>query len=174
MYFRETKQVPIKKFHIGDKFDNIRVNGGSHMCSMELIALNNISFTVRIFDKYDETYSTEGAYVEVELTDAELKAKYSLEIEELIKNLQTEYTGKYCMHDMDNAWITYSIPELVCYLKDANRTVLGYFKLPEEQQKYYGFGDIGLVFYDAEYDETFRTHGSLKSIQDSIEEVRSL
>ena len=171
MYLKDKKKVYIKDLKVGDKFDILHINGGCYMASFELIDKNNQTFTIKIWDKREEVYPIENAYVEIELTDKELEEKYAEDIKNLVKALSNNYIGDYGYHEMDNRWLLYSnnIGEFASYLKNQNYTVLGYFNLNIKVHDGY---DIGLIFQDNFDENRFWTHACKKYIDEMIQEYK--
>lgn len=82
---RDTKLVPIKKMKVGDKFHNLTHPGGSQMANFEIVEICGAYCKIKVYDR-EETYSTEGLFAEVPLSEEEFKAKYKDGPQLLLRN----------------------------------------------------------------------------------------
>ena len=102
---RDTKLVPIKKMKVGDKFHNLIYSGGSKMASFEIIEICDAYCKIKVYGR-EETYSTEGLFAEVPLSDEEFKAKYKDGAAVIIEKLRNEISltnENIGMHEMWNS-----------------------------------------------------------------------
>ena len=87
---RDTKLVPIKNMEIGKEFHNLQSPNSSRMAKFELVEVCGAFAKIKVYDKI-ETFSTEGLFAEVPLSEAEFKAKYkrgAAVVVEQLKNKQ--------------------------------------------------------------------------------------
>lgn len=164
MYIKKTRDIPIKECKVGMKFDTLKVDGSTHFASFEIIDVNPFRFKVKVFDKYEEEYSTENAYAIVELTKEELANKYAKEISEVKKamanklpNMEDEYR-----HEMWNGWVCGDYIDMTIACLENDIKVIGYFPLTWNKQiGHFTTLDIGVVAEEAD-GERFWCHASSK------------
>lgn len=171
---RDSKKVPIKTLQKGNKFSTLITPTSNRFGKFEIIELSDAFVKLKIFDKFEETISTEGCFVEVPLTDEEFRAKYedaAASIVELLREPIYSYPQGY--HEMDNSWIEIDAYEFASTCKRKNITLIGWF--PLTQKRICGKDiilDIGIIVrdnYPHDHD-TYWCHASKKWIDHLIED----
>ena len=72
---KDYKKIPLREVPIGTEFKTLITPNGTHSASFKLINKCGAFVTLRVFDKRDETYSTEDAFITVPLTENEKRTK---------------------------------------------------------------------------------------------------
>ena len=156
---RDEKRVPIKQMKVGDTFRHLVHPNGTTMASFEVVEMSGAFCKLKIYDRI-ETWSTEGLYAEVPLSDEEFKAKYKTHAADLIERLKHEITDLHeiGVHEMWNSWIDTDIYEFAANCVKNKIEVLGWFDLGDDAREFVqGMTlDIGIVARDE--DSTFWCH----------------
>lgn len=170
---RDTKLVPIKKMKVGDKFHNLKHPGGSLMASFEILEICGAYCKLKVYDR-EETYSTEGLFAEVPLSDEEFKAKYKDGAAVVIEQLKNEMSARDHVgtHEMWNSWICTDPYEFAAECEKNQIDIIGWFPLGREAREFVGgmWLDIGIVAQYRDEDTRFWCHARKKWIDEMIEE----
>ena len=171
---RDTKLVPIKKMKVGDKFHNLKYLGGSRMASFEIVEICGAYCKIKIYDR-EETYSTEGLFAEVPLSDEEFKAKYKDGAAVIIEKLRNEISltnENIGMHEMWNSWIGTDPYEFAAECEKNDIELIGWFELGDNAREFCGgtMLDIGIVAKYNDGNTRFWCHSHKDWIVKMIEE----
>lgn len=168
---RDTKLVPIKKMKVGDTFDHLVKPGCTTMASFEILELNGIYCKLKVYNR-EETYSTEGLFAEIPLTDAEFHAKYEDAAAALIEQLKTEITdmSNIGYHEMWNAWIDVDIYDFAATCHKEKIEVLGWFALGENSRMLMTDVELDIGIVARQNEDVFWCHARKQWIDDMIEE----
>lgn len=156
---RDKKRVSIKRMKVGDTFQYLVHPNGTRIASFKIVEMSGAFCKLEVYDKI-ETWSTEGLYAEVPLSDEEFKEKYKEKATDLIEKLKHEITDLHEIgsHEMWNSWIDTDVYEFAANCTKYNIEVLGWFNL-KDNAKEFAQGmmlDIGIVARDE--DNTFWCH----------------
>ena len=170
---RDTKLVPIKKMKVGDTFRHLKTPTSMIMASFEIVEISGAYCKIKHYDKID-TYSTEGLYAEVPLSEAELKAKYKDAAAALIEKLKIEITDMHeiGLHEMWNAWISTDIYDFAANCEKNDIEVLGWFDLGDNAREFMldMVLDIGIVAKYKDDNYRFWCHARKDWIEIMLEE----
>ena len=171
---RDTKLVPIKKMKVGDKFHNLRHPGGSQMASFEIVEICGAYCKIKVYDR-EETYSTEGLFAEVPLSDEEFKAKYKDGAAIIIEKLRNKISltnENIGMHEMWNSWICTDPYEFAAECEKNDIELIGWFELGDNAREFCGgvMLDIGIVAKYNDGNTRFWCHSRKDWIVKMIEE----
>lgn len=174
---QEYKQVPIKTLKKGDKFSRLTTPESCHFASYEILEISGAFVKLKVFDKHEETISTEGCFAEVPLTDEEYRAKYeqdAAKIVEILRQPVSTYSQGY--HEMDNSWVQTDAYDFAAVCKNKDMSIIGWFPLPDYDKKDLCDGyvqmDIGIIGQDnyPHDHDTYWCHASKKWIDHLIED----
>ena len=147
---RDRKTVPLRDVKEGTKFDIIKGSGFSTMASYELVKQQGIFAIVKLWGEKEERISTENTFVEIELTEEEIKNKYFDKAKEIAKNLQNKipFNSSYIgYHEMWNSWIDPDPYQMASNCEYENIKILGICDLDEDAKEIgdYLILDIGII-----------------------------
>ena len=117
----------------------------------------NVKFSkvqeIKVYDKI-ETFSTEGLFAEVPLSEAEFKAKYKQGAAVVVEQLKNKMSihDNIGHHEMWNSWIQTDAYEFAVACKEHKIRIIGWFELGDDAREFVSgmILDIGIV---AEYED---------------------
>lgn len=150
---RDTKLVPIKNVEIDKEFHNLQSPNSSRMAKFELVEVCGAFAKIKVYDKI-ETFSTEGLFAEVPLSEAEFKAKYKQGAAAVVEQLKNKMSihDNIGYHEMWNSWIQTDAYEFAAACKEHKIRIIGWFELGDDAREFVSgmILDIGIV---AEYED---------------------
>lgn len=145
---RDTKLVPIKNIKIGEKFDKLQSSNSSQMARFELVELNGAFAKIKVYDRI-ETFSTEGLFAEVPLSDVEFRAKYKQGAAVFVEQLKNKMSihDNIGYHEMWNSWIQTDAYEFAAACQEHKIRIIGWFELGDYAKEFVSGMtlDIGIV-----------------------------
>lgn len=170
---RDTKLVPIKKMKVGDTFTNLRTPGMSTTARFEIVEINGAFAKLKVYNRL-ETYSTEGLFAEVPLSEEEFKEKYKEGAAVVIEQLKNEMSARDNVgcHEMWNSWICTDPYKFAAVCEKNQIDIIGWFPLSRDAREFVGGMclDIGIVAQYKDEDTRFWCHARKKWIDDMIED----
>ena len=156
------KKVPIKSLKIGDKFDTLYNNDSITFASFEIVEICGAYCKIKVYDR-EETYSTEGLFAEVPLSDDEFKAKYNDKAAVVIEKLRNKISltnENIGMHEIWNSWICTDPYEFAAECEKHDIELIGWFELGNDAKEFCGgiMLDIGIVAKYNDEDARFWCH----------------
>lgn len=168
----EYKYVTHKQLSKGMKIHGTKEGNRNSMFKAYVKDINPSFVTVTMWDKNgkEEKISTHLTFA-LELTEEDIKLKYTSKAKEVIKNIQNKlYKDQIGYHEMWNSWL-YGTPfEIAAACVKEHITIMGHCKDIEPKENMFSRDtlDIGVC---AEYEdgERFWCHFSTKMMEDLIE-----
>jgi len=171
-----TKLIPLNQVKVGDKIETIRQNGSYHSAQWFVKEVTGAFVTLALWtpDGKQEAFSTENAYAEIPLTEAEYHQRYQAEAERIISILSgPPFDGNKILPDaykeMDNSWCDIDPWDMAHRLKEKRYELIGYFKLDTPKRSWLGLElDLGIVAKDLDTGDLCWCHYCSGWIEDMI------